>query len=268
MEQVQDQVDRQREQWLRALLKGKSSQYAEQDGYRLGLPVEHGQLWILAWPPETMQATKPARKRMIAESVVLDNLKSPLIFFDDDMAAVLLEGQAAQPPSKVRDALLKHCGAHPLWIVHGGRYHSLNDLKMVLTHTISLAQKARREEYGEYLLDIYTFGLDSLLENPRLAEDLEAFATKLLTPLIEYDAASGSHLTETFVLAQTLGSAQAVADQLALHVNTIRYRLHRAEDILGTDQTAPKEHVAMALAAFTWQRFHPAEQTPSSQPRF
>ncbi|HEY6406468.1 MAG TPA: hypothetical protein VIY29_03260, partial [Ktedonobacteraceae bacterium] len=148
MEQAQDQLDRQREQWLRALLKGKSSQYVEQDGYRLGLPVEHGQLWVLAWSLETMQATKSARKRMIAESVVLDNLKSPLIFFDDDMAAVLLEGQAPQPPSKVRDALLKHCGAHPLWVVHGGRYHTLHDLKMTLTHTISLALKARREEYG------------------------------------------------------------------------------------------------------------------------
>lgn len=256
MEQAQDQVGRQREQWLRTLLKGQSSQYLEQEGYRLGLPVEHGQLWVLAWPQETMPTTKSAHKRMIAESVVLENLKSPLIFFDDDMAVVLLEGQAAQPPSKVRNALLKHYGPHPLWIVHGARYDSLHDLKMALSHTLSLAQKARCEEYGEYLLDIYTFGLDSVLENPRLAEDLDAFARKLLAPLIKYDTANGSHLTETFVLAQTLGSVQAAAEQLAVHVNTIRYRLHRAEDILGRDRASPKEQTAMALAAFIWRRFH------------
>ena len=231
MEQAQDQLDRQREQWLRALLQEKSSQYVEQDGYRLGLPIERGQLWVLTWPLQTMQATKSARKRMIAESVVLDHLKSPLMFFEDDMAVVLLEGQAPQSPSKVRDALLKHCGAHPLWIVQGGRYHSLSDLKMALIHATSLAQKARREEYGEYLLDIYTFGLDSLLENPRLAEDLDTFARKLLTPLIEYDEAHDSYLTETFVLAKTLGSTQAVADQLDVHVNTIRYRLHRERKV-------------------------------------
>src|SRR6266446_7018970 len=221
---------------------------------------QHGQLWVLAWPPETMQATKSGHKRMIAESVVLDNLKSPLMFFDDGMAVVLLEGQAPQPPSKVRDALLKHCGAHPLWIVHGGRYRSPHELKTTLTHTISLAQKARTEVYGEYLLDIYTFGLDSLLENPRLAEDLDTFAMRLLSPLIEYDTSSGSHLTETFVLAQTLGSVQAVAEQLGVHANTIRYRLHRAGDILGTEEASPKEHTAMALAAFTWKRFHTVEQ--------
>lgn len=262
MEQAQNQLSHQREQWLRMLLKGKPSQHIEQEGYRLGLPIEHGQHWVLAWASETMQATRSAHKRMIAEDVILDNLKSPLLFFDDDMAIVLLEGQAPQSPSKVRDALLKHYGAYPLWIVYGTRYDSLPDLKMTLTHAISLAQKARREKYGEYLLDIYTFGLDSLLENPRLAKDLDNFARKLLTPLIDYDAASGSHLTETFVLKQTLGSVQAVADQMSLHVNTIRYRLHRAEEILGTGQASPKEHTALALAAFIWKRLYTLEQIP------
>ena len=53
-----------------------------------------------------------------------------------------------------------------------------------------------------------------------------------------------------------LGSAQTVADQLGVHINTIRNRLHRAEEILGTDQASEKEQAAMTLAAFTWQRFH------------
>lgn len=259
MEQARDHLGRQREQWLRTLIQGKLSQHVEQEGYRLGLPVERGQVWILAWSTETMTGTRAARKRMIAENVVLDTLKSPLIFLDDDMAIILLEGQAPQSPSKVRDALLKHCGSSPLWMVHGGRYQALNDLKMTLTHTISLAQKARREDYEEYILDIYTFGLDSLLENPRLAEDLDAFATKLLTPLIEHDSVNRSHLTETFVLTQTLGSALAAAERLTVHVNTIRYRLHRAEQILGAGQPSPKEATALTLAAFIWQRFHTEE---------
>jgi sugar diacid utilization regulator len=255
MKQALEQVDRQREQWLHTLLQEKASPYAEQEGYRLGLPIEHGQVWVIAWQQETMQATKPARKRMIAEGVVLDNLKSPLMFLDDATGVVFLEGQSP-PPSKVRDALLKHCDPRPLWIVHGARYHSFHDLKMALTHAITIAQRARQERHSEYLLDVYTFGLDGLLENPRLADELDTFAMRLLTPLIEYDAANRSHLTETFVLAQTLGSAQAAADHLAVHVNTIRYRLHKVEDILGAEQASPKEHMAMTLAAFIWHRFH------------
>lgn len=248
-----DALAHHREQWLRALLQGKASGQSETDGYRLGLPIEHGQIWVIAWPVQSMQAAKAARKRMIAESITLDNLKSPLLFFDDDTGVLLLDEHAAYQPSRIRDALLKHYA--PMWIVYGARYHSLHDLKMTLTHAISLAQKARREKYSEYLLDIHTPGLDSLLENPRLAEDLRAFATRLLAPLTEYDATRGTHLTTTFVLAQTLGSAQAVADQLAVHVNTIRYRLHKAEEILGIDQASPKEQTAFALAAFVWKSF-------------
>ncbi len=259
MEQVQGQLDRQRERWVRTLLQGEVSPQVEQDGYRLGLPVESGQLCVFAWPHGTMQGGKSARKRMIAENVVLMYLKSPLIFLDADLAVVLLQGQAHQPLSKVHNALLKHCSAHPLWIVHGGNYHSPQELKVTLARTLALAQKACREEYAEYLLDIATFGLDSLLENPMLTGDLDAFSRKLLTPLIEYDKANGSHLTETFVLVQTLGSAQAVANQLGVHVNTVRYRLHRSEDILGTEQASPKERTAMALASFVWRRFHAAE---------
>jgi sugar diacid utilization regulator len=260
MERAQDQLDRQREQWLRSLINEKKLPlHLEQDGYRLGLTMQHGQIWVLVWPPGSIQASKFVRRRIMIENVVLDCLKSPLIFFEDDMAAILLEGRVTEHPSKVRDALLKVSSPHPLWIVHGGRYQELDGLKLTLTHTVALAQKARREAYEKYLLDISTVGLDSLLENPKLAEDLGSFAGKLLTPLIEYDAANGSYLTETFVLVQTLGSVQAVADQLGMHVNTIRYRLHRAESVLGIDQHSPKEQVALTLAAFAWQRFHKVE---------
>jgi len=264
MERMHNHWDQQREQWLRSLFKEeKLLPSVEREGHRLGLPVEDGQLWVLAWSPGTMRATTSVRKRMIAENMVLDLLKSSPIFFDDDMAVVLLEGRVPRSPSKVRDALLTHCGAYPLWIVQGGHYRSLSDLKAALTHTFSLARKARRDNHGEYLLDIGAFGLDSLLENPRLTKDLDAFALRLLAPLLEYDAANSSHLTDTFVLAQTLGSAQAVAEHLGVHVNTIRYRLRRAEDLLGTDQGSPKDHAAMILAAFTWQRFHTTEQAQS-----
>lgn len=258
MEQAQDQLGRQREQWIRALLKEQSPhspQYIEQEGYRLGLPIERGQVWVLAWPLNS--APRGGRWRMVAESVVLETLKSPPIFLDDDTAIVLLEGQTPQPPSKVRDALLKHCDASPLWLVHEAWYQSLPDLKLTLPHALALAQKARREAYGTYLLDIYTFGLDSLLENPRLSSELDTFTCKLLAPLIEYDAANSSHLIETFVLVQTLGSVQSAAERLAVHVNTVRYRLHKAQDILGIEQASPREQTALALAAFCWQRFHP-----------
>lgn len=263
MEQAQNHLARQREQWLQALLQEKPQPQISQDGYRLGLPIEEGQLWVIAWSSQKKPAKQSARKRMIAENTVLDHLKSPLLFFGDDMGVILLNEHAQQQPSKLHDALLKQSDPHPLWIVYGAHYHSLNDLKTTLTHAMTLAQKARREERDEHVLDIQTPGLESLLENPRLSEDLHRFAARLLAPLLEHDRTKGTDLTTTFVLAQTLGSAQAVGEELGVHVNTIRYRLHKAEDILGIEQASPKEHTAWALASFIWKRVSQLEQTVS-----
>jgi len=261
MEQAHDHLTRQREQWLHALLHEKSLPQISQDGYRLGLPIEEGQLWVIAWSTQKKPARQSARKRMFAENIVLDHLKCPLLFFGDDIGVILLNEHTQQQPSKLYDVLLTQYAPHPLWIVYGARYRSLQDLKLTLTHAMTLAQKARREAHDEYLLDIQTPGLESLLENPKLSEDLHRFATKLLTPLLEYDHTKGTDFTTTFVLAQTLGSAQAVAEELAVHVNTIRYRLHKVEDILGIEQASPKERTAWALASFIWQSAHKVERT-------
>jgi hypothetical protein len=259
MEQAHDHLTRQREQWLQALLQEKPQSQIRQDGYRLGLPIEEGQLWVIAWPFQKMLTRQAARQRMLAENIVLDQLKCPLLFLGDDIGVILLDAYAEQDPSRLRDALLTQFAPHPLWIVYGARYHSLHDLKLVLKHSSSLAQKARREARSEDLLDMQTAGLESLLANPRLDGDLRTFATRLLTPLLEYDSSKGTELTTTFVLAQTLGSAQAVADKLDVHVNTIRYRLHKAEDLLGAVQASPQERIAWGFAASIWLSLHPSD---------
>jgi hypothetical protein len=46
-------------------------------------------------------------------------------------------------------------------------------------------------------------------------------------------------------------SAQAVAQQLSVNVNAVRYCLQRAEDLSRTDLTSQKDHAALILAAFT-----------------
>ena len=263
MEQALDHLARQREQWLHTMLQEKSLPQIRQDGYRLGLPVGKGQLWVIAWPPQKTLARQAARKRMLAEDIVLDHVKSPLLFFGDDIGVILLDEHSQQEPAKLREALLTQFAPHPLWIVYGAHYHSLHDLKMVLIHSISVAQQARHDGKTEYLLDVETPGLESLLANPKLTEELHTFATKLLTPLLEYDKSKGTDFTTTFVLTQMLGSTQSVGDELGMHANTIRYRLNKAEDILAIEEGTPKERIAWGLASFIWMSLHPLEEPAS-----
>src|SRR5262245_6482776 len=119
-----------------------------------------------------MLTRQAARSRMLAENIVLDQLKRPLLFFGDDIGVILLDKDTNSQPSRLREALLTLFAPDPLWIVYGARYHSLHDLKTLLMHCISHAQKARRERNSENLLNVQAPGLESLLVNPRLTEDL------------------------------------------------------------------------------------------------
>ena len=46
----------------------------------VGSPCREGQLWVIARPSQKMLSRQAARKRMLAEDIVLDQLKSPLLF--------------------------------------------------------------------------------------------------------------------------------------------------------------------------------------------
>lgn len=98
------------------------------------------------------------------------------------------------------------------------------------------------------------WGLDSLLEHPRLSEELAAFGEGLLAPLISYDRERGTRLTETFCLSLALDSSSEVARRLYVHENTVRYRVRRAEQLLGRDLGSSKERITLGLAAFVWLR--------------
>jgi hypothetical protein len=119
MDQAHDHMARQREQWLQALLQEKPLSQITQEGYRLGLPIEKGQLWAIAWPTQKMLTRQAARQRMLAENIVLDQLKSQLLFLGDDIGVILLDAHAEHHPSRLRDALLTQFAPHPLWIVYG-----------------------------------------------------------------------------------------------------------------------------------------------------
>ena len=75
-------------------------------------------------PPEDAHQ-KSACQRMLLENMVLDQLKSLLLFFGDDMGVILLDAHTQASPSKLRDALLTQFAPRPFWIVHGAYCHSL-----------------------------------------------------------------------------------------------------------------------------------------------
>ncbi|RJL23581.1 PucR family transcriptional regulator [Bailinhaonella thermotolerans] len=77
----------------------------------------------------------------------------------------------------------------------------------------------------------------------------QMFRARLLGPLLEYDRVHRADLVRTLTaFLDGSGSWTRCAEALHLHVNTLRYRIHRIEELTGRDLTRLQDRVDFFLA--------------------
>lgn len=250
VERTNDRLHRIHSRWLEEVVEGTTPQL-RREGSRLGFPVDRGEVWALAWNREPVEKAKSRPLKQPVQDVALDQLDVPLILMDD-VGVFLLGGPVDNDPSAVRDSLLRAFEPTPLWLVHGAAYDSFEGLRGSLLQAVTVARRLRQENDAQYVSDVRKKGLHGLLANPELSEHLTSFADGLLEPLLQYDSEQDSYLTETLALMLTKGSGKEVARQLHIHPKTVRYRIRRAEEILGKRLDSPTDRTELSMAAFVW----------------
>ncbi|TDE39955.1 PucR family transcriptional regulator [Nonomuraea mesophila] len=81
------------------------------------------------------------------------------------------------------------------------------------------------------------------------ADVRRSFTDRLLAPLLDYDRTHQSELVRTLrVYLDRAGSWNACAERLHVHVNTVRYRVRRIEELTGRDLSAMADRVDFFLA--------------------
>ncbi|MEV0521714.1 helix-turn-helix domain-containing protein, partial [Nonomuraea sp. NPDC050405] len=76
-----------------------------------------------------------------------------------------------------------------------------------------------------------------------------SFAGRLLGPLIDYDRRHQSDLVRTLgTFLDCAGSWNACGERLHVHVNTVRYRIGRVEELTGRDLSSMADRVDFFLA--------------------
>ncbi|KAB8192636.1 PucR family transcriptional regulator [Nonomuraea phyllanthi] len=76
-----------------------------------------------------------------------------------------------------------------------------------------------------------------------------SFSARLLSPLLDYDRRHQSELVRTLgIFLDCAGSWNACAEQLHVHVNTVRYRIRRIEELTGRNLATMADRVDFYLA--------------------
>ncbi|MEW6217422.1 MAG: PucR family transcriptional regulator ligand-binding domain-containing protein [Candidatus Bipolaricaulota bacterium] len=107
--------------------------------------------------------------------------------------------------------------------------------------------------------DLGLFRFISRTDSP---EGLKRFCEDVLGPLLERDRTAGSQLVETLrvYLAENRNLGKA-ARALGIHYNTMRYRVGRVREILGTSLDDPSRRLAIEVAL----QLHPLVSRPNGE---
>jgi hypothetical protein len=120
-------------------------------------------------------------------------------------------------------------------------------------HAVTQARRARRLAAlpggGVRLVDAAAIGSVGLLLTLLPAEAGQAFRATLLDPLLAYDAEHGTELVRTLeVFLGCSGSWTRAAEAMFVHVNSLRYRIRRIEELTGRDLGSLEDQAALLLA--------------------
>jgi len=122
-----------------------------------------------------------------------------------------------------------------------------------LARALARARQARRIAAltggGVRVVDAAGLGSIGLLLATAPAEARQAFRASLLSPLLDYDADHGTELVRTLrVFLDCSGSWTKAAEAMFVHVNSLRYRIRRVEELTGRDLGSLADQAALLLA--------------------
>ena len=102
---------------------------------------------------------------------------------------------------------------------------------------------------GVRVVDAARLGSVELLLATAPAEARQAFQASLLSPLLDYDADHGTELVRTLrVFLDCSGSWTRAAGAMFVHVNSLRYRMRRVEELTGLNLGSLADQAALLFA--------------------
>jgi DNA-binding PucR family transcriptional regulator len=136
----------------------------------------------------------------------------------------------------------------------GGTCVSASDFPGSYREAVLAARIQRLSQGTERVTFFEALGVYRLLADLKDLSLVESFVQAWLGPLIDYDEQKGADLVTTLTsYLEHGGSYEATARALAVHRNTLKYRLQRIREISGRDLGDPDTHFNLQLATRSWR---------------
>ena len=136
----------------------------------------------------------------------------------------------------------------------GGTCVSASDFPGSYREAVLAARIQRLSQGTERVTFFEALGVYRLLADLKDLSLVESFVQVWLGPLIDYDEQKGADLVTTLTsYLEHGGSYEATARALAVHRNTLKYRLQRIREISGRDLGDPDTHFNLQLATRSWR---------------
>jgi sugar diacid utilization regulator/putative methionine-R-sulfoxide reductase with GAF domain len=185
---------------------------------------------------------------------------------------VLASGEMARDSSQmvagIVDEVSQSYGGARVWCGTGGACDSLRDARVSYQQAKKAASVGRELGGDRQVFDYDDLGVYRLLMAVGGRGDLEEFVQRRLGPLMAYDEEKGSNLVGTLkAFLKDKGSNKRVATLLNVHLNTLKYRLKRIEELCGVsldDQEAVFE-LHLALKAMPVLNTEVVAETPPTR---
>ncbi|HZW67028.1 MAG TPA: helix-turn-helix domain-containing protein [Pseudogracilibacillus sp.] len=238
-----------RSQWIYNMLQQANDRKAQYEkGVKLRVPVDEGEVW--AFHLNKTSEFLSLEEKIALEEISLHYLRQP-IYYNGTSGYIFFDRAAKCSAEHFRNKLLT-VNAVETWLIHGATYRSFEELQIALSQVDTLLKNALYNQTSDYVLSFDQFGLDNLLSNPRVADELQSFAQNMLQTVIAYDEKNDSDLTKTLALSLIYKSPTKVAKKLFIHPNTVHYRVNRAKQLLKLDLDDVHQEIALTFASYTW----------------
>ena len=228
-------------------------------GWELTFPVD---IFMILVPPEERSADNRHElldriERRIKSRAGGDGELSPVFISESRSRIIIMIAGGSDDGAipKLLDVILESFSMEEIgkyYVSQSRTVTSLPDIKRVFDeceYTLSLQQQLKSYGHVRFQdLGVYRviYGVDD-------KEELKSFCIDTIGPLIDYDRQHEGCLMETiFVFLDCGNNLKRTAGLLSVHYNTVRYRCHLAESLLGVsfDNAGECQAVTLALKAY------------------